>query len=308
MNESLVTSRKSCRLCDRRDIELAVPMKPSPIADAYVAPEDAAKAQPSFPLDLYLCRGCGHVQLLDVVDPVALFGDYIYKTAKSPSLVEHFESYARELVARIPPPAAGLAIDIGSNDGTFLRFLNANGLRVMGVDPAVGIAAEATKAGVETRASFFTSSLAREIRRERGPAYYVTANNVFAHSDNLPDMADGIRELLDSDGVFVFEVSYLVDIVEKLLFDTIYHEHLSYHSIAPLNSFFAKHGLELFDVTRLSSKGGSIQGWVQRAGGPRPRASIVGELLDLEEKMGLAKPTIFREFSNKIAAAKSGLH
>jgi len=282
-------------------------MKPSPIADAYVAPGDA-KGQPSFPLDLYLCRACGHVQLLDVVDPSTLFGDYIYRTSKSPSLVEHFRGYASNLVDRIPPPPSGLAIDIGSNDGTFLGFLKAKGLRVLGIDPATHIAAEATEAGIETRASFFTSSLAREIRSDRGPACYVTANNVFAHSDSLPDMADGIRELLEPEGVFVFEVSYLVDIIEKLLFDTIYHEHLSYHSIAPLNSFFARHGLELFDITRLPSKGGSLQGWVQRRGGRRPRAPIVGELLALEEKMGLAKPAIFREFSDKIAKAKSGLH
>ena len=308
MTQAQATRRTSCRLCESPAVELAVPMKPSPIADAYVPASRAGEAQASYPLDLYLCRACGHVQLLDVVDPVALFSDYIYSTSKSPSLVEHFRNYAGELVERLPPPDSGLAVDIGSNDGTFLRFLHERGLRVLGIDPASKIAAAATQSGIETEPEFFTSSLARRIRQEHGPASYVTANNVFAHSDNVADIADGIRELLASGGVFVFEVSYLVDIIDNLLFDTVYHEHLSYHSIAPLAAFFAHHGLELFDVTRLKSKGGSIQGWVQLAGAGRPHAPIVAELLALEEKMGLARPPIFREFTAKISAAKEQLH
>jgi len=187
-------------------------------------------------------------------------------------------------------------------------LLQDKGLTVLGIDPAAGIAERATRAGVETLPAFFTSDLAQRIRKQRGPATLVTANNVFAHSDSLPDMADGVCELLSPDGVFVFEVSYLVDIVEKLLFDTVFHEHLCYHSIKPLSAFFLRHGLELVDVTRLPSKGGSIRGFVQRSGASRPRAQVVDDLLALEAGMGLDQPAVFEEFTVKLAAIEAELH
>jgi len=303
-----VAHRASCRLCDSRSVELVVPYKPSPIADAYVPAERTSQTQASYPLDLYLCGSCGHVQLLDVVDPEALFGEYIYSTSVSLGLVEHFRQYVDDLLDRFPAPSPPLAVDIGSNDGTLLRILRDRGLRVLGIDPASVIAEQATRAGLETLPAFFTSSLARRIKAERGAAAFVTANNVFAHSDNLPDMADGVAELLSPEGVFVFEVSYLVDIVEKLLFDTIYHEHLCYHSIKPLVAFFSRHGLELFDVMRLPTKGGSIRGFVQRLGARRRPAPIIDELLALETRMGLDRPDVFRELTAKLLAIKTDLH
>lgn len=300
--------RTSCRLCESPQVELAVPIKASPIADVYLPAHRANETQELYPLDLYLCRTCGHVQLLDVVNPEILFGDYIYHTSASASLVEHFHRYADELHDRFLKSSSGLAVDIGSNDGTLLRFLKEKGAKVLGIDPATSIAEEATRSGVETLPIFFNSELARKLKKERGAATCITANNVFAHSDSLPDMADGIRELLAPDGVFTFEVSYLVDIIEKLLFDTVYHEHLCYHSIKPLRSFFAHHGLDLFDVTRLSNKGGSIRGYVQLAGGgSRPKAPIIDKLLALEEKMGLDSPNLFKDYTAKITGIKADL-
>ncbi len=303
-----VVKRTSCRLCDSPRVELAVPIKPSPIADAYVPADRLSRPQASYPLDLYLCRDCGHVQMLDVVDPDVLFAEYIYRTSVSAGLVDHFRRYADDLVERFRPSPAALAVDIGSNDGTFLRFLRDKGLRVLGIDPAVKIAEQATREGIETLPAFFTADLARRVRRERGAAAFVTANNVFAHSDRLPDMADGVRELLAPDGVFAFEVSYLADIVEKLLFDTVFHEHLCFHSIKPLTAFLARHGLELFDVTRLSSKGGSIRAFAQPAGADRKRARIVDDLLALEAETGLDQPGVFRKFTDTLTAIKADLH
>jgi hypothetical protein len=181
-------------------------------------------------------------------------------------------------------------------------------MRVLGIDPAVTIAAEATTRGVETISRLFTSELAHGIRVERGPAWFVTANNVFAHADDLADMTEGVRELLAPDGIFVFEVSYLGDMVNRLLFDTVYHEHLSYHSLSPLSNFLSRHGLELFDVKRVASKGGSIQCWVQPIGGRWARGQSVDRLLQLESSMGLAEPETFRQFSQRIKKAKDQLH
>jgi len=299
--------RTTCRLCDAAEPELVLPMAPTPVADNYLRPAESDAREPFIPLDLYQCRACGHVQLLDVVNPDVLFGTYTYTTSVSLGLTEHFGRYARDMVAMTGMTDGALVVEIGSNDGTLLRFFRDRGMRVLGIDAAPEIARKATDSGIPTLSAYFTTDLARDIRREHGPAALVAANNVFAHIDDLGGVADGIREILADDGVFVFEVSYLVDIVDKLLFDTVYHEHLCYHSIAPFTRFFARHGLELFDVERIPSKGGSIRGFAQRAGGPRNVAAVVGELLALEESMGLATRAPFDALHTKLQGVKRDL-
>lgn len=294
--------RDTCRLCGSRELELVLPLAPTPIADDYVPEARRRDPQPAYPLDLWLCRSCGHTQLLDVVSPEALFGAYTYRTSVSLGLVEHFGRVAARIIPALAP--GSFVCEIGSNDGSMLRFFREAGHRVLGVDPAREIAAAATAGGIETLPAFFTAALAARLRAERGPAAVVVANNVFAHADDLGDIAAGVRALLAPDGIFVFEVSYMVDIVEKMLFDTVYHEHLCYHAVRPFRSFFARHGLELVDVERIPMKGGSIRGWVQPAGGPRPVAPAVGELAALEERLGFGSPAVYRAFAARIDAAR----
>lgn len=289
-------------------MELVLPMQPSPIADAYVPAERLGEVQEYYPLDLYLCLDCGHAQNVDVVNPEIVFRDYIYVTSSSLGLVEHFRRYAEEVTQRFAVPAGSLVVEIGSNDGTLLRFFRDKGMRVIGVDPARDIAAAATREGLTTLPEFFTSALAGQIRAEYGSAEIVAANNVFAHADNLGDIASGIRDLLSETGVFVFEVSYLVDIVDRFLFDTIYHEHLSYHSIAPLARFFDSLGMELFDIWRNPSKGGSIRGFARRKrANASPVAAIVHELIRAEGERGMATPAPFKRYATEIAARKRKL-
>lgn len=292
-----VRRRGTCRLCGSKDLELVLKLAPTPPANAFVK---TPEAQQAFPLDVHFCRACGHVQLLDVVDPAVLFENYVYVSGTSPVFVRHFEAYARELVARAKPRPGALAVDIGSNDGTLLGFFQKAGLKVLGIDPAKAIAADATKRGLETLCAFFTPELARAIRSERGAAAIVTANNVFAHADDLRGIAEGVRELLADDGVFAFEVSYLLDVVEKTLFDTIYHEHVAYHSAAPLQRFLASVGLELYDAQRVDPHGGSLRGYAQKTGGPRKPTGEVERLIALERKAGLDKAETFKRFSADI--------
>lgn len=299
--------RTTCRLCSSADVTIVLPMAPTPVADDYVFGDRATAPQPAYPLDLYQCRNCGHVQLLDVVNPDILFGNYTYATSVSLGLTEHFRRYSEEMIERTGMKPGALVVEIGSNDGTLLRFFKDKGMRVLGVDVARGIAQQATVSGIPTLPSYFTADLGREIRRDHGAALLVAANNVFAHADDLGDVADGVREVLRDDGVFVFEVSYLVDIVEKMLFDTVYHEHLCYHSIKPFQRFFAVHGMELFDVQRIASKGGSIRGFVQCAGGPRPPAPIVDELVQLETAMGVDRMAVFKGLHERLQGVKRDL-
>ena len=270
MSSPSCVHRTTCLLCGSEGLERAVEYPPTPIADAYLNSAAASAIQPRHGLSLYLCVDCGLVQLRDVVDPLILFGDTRTETSVSPGLVAHFEAYAEAITAYACPAPSALTVEIGSNDGSLLRFFQARGLRVVGVDPAVAIAERATRSGVETIPAFFSLDVARAVRARLGEAAIVAANNVFAHSEALAEMADGVHHLLANDGVFVFEVSYLPDILERKLFDTVYHEHLCYHSVIPMQRFLAAHGLELVDFVPLKTKGGSFRGVAQRAGGSRP--------------------------------------
>jgi SAM-dependent methyltransferase len=304
---ALCRRRDTCRLCGGKTLEPVFSLTATPPANAFVPKEKLRQAQQAFPLDLHFCADCAHLQILDVVDPSVLFEDYVYVSGTSPVFVEHFRKYAEAVLAETQPKAGSLVVDVGSNDGTLLRFFKDAGMKVLGVDPARAIAAEATRKGIETWAEFFTAELAQKIRQERGAAAAVTANNVFAHADDLKGILQGVRGLLAPDGVFVFEVSYLVDVYEKTLFDTIYHEHVAYHSVKPLVRFFAENGLELIEARRVDSHGGSLRGWAQLKGGPRQVGASVRELVALEEKLGLDRAGTFREYAKKIDGVKAKL-
>lgn len=299
--------RSTCRLCGGGALELVLKLEPTPPANAFVPAAGLGRAQETFPLDVFFCGDCGHVQLLDVVDPRVLFEHYVYVSGTSPVFVKHFEDYAAQVLGRFQPQPGSLVLDIGSNDGTLLSFFKRAGHRVLGIDPAIEIARLATEAGIETLAGFFTPDLARTLRAERGPAAVVTANNVFAHIDDLAGVAEGVRTLLAPDGVFVFECSYLADVVEKTLFDTIYHEHLAYHAVQPLRRFLARCGLELIEAIRVDSHGGSLRAVAQTAGGPRPVGNSVALLVALEERLGLDKAETFHRFAADIEALKAEL-
>jgi len=299
--------RTTCRLCDSSRLELVVPYLPTPIADAYVSESNKAIQQELYPLDLYFCRDCSHLQLCDVVNPELLFRNYTYVTSVSLGLVEHFRQYAENIVSDFAIREGSLVVEIGSNDGSLLRFFKNKGMRVIGVDPALTIARNATENGIETLAVFFSMDIAKQLYSKHGTASVIAANNVFAHADNLGEISDGIRELLKDDGVFIFEVSNLADIVQKMLFDTIYHEHLSYHSVISLSSFFKRRGLDLFDVQGIPTKAGSIRGFVQKIGGPRQISESIEKQHALEIALGLDHPQVFREFAKKIDACRTNL-
>jgi SAM-dependent methyltransferase len=307
MNESACHRRSTCRLCGGTDLTEVLKLAPTPPANAFVPAEALGQAQERFPLDVFFCGDCGHVQLLDVVDPRILFEHYVYVSGTSPVFVKHFQDYATDVLARFAVPADGLVVEIGSNDGTLLGFFQKAGRRVLGIDPARDIAAAATSAGIETITGFFSPETAATIRAERGAASVVCANNVLAHIDDLAAVIDGVSSLLSPDGVLVFEVSYLVDVTEQVLFDTIYHEHLDYHTVKPLIPFLAAHGLELIDVVRVPSHGGSMRLTAQKAGGGRPIGASVAAAVAEEARLGLDQMATLLAFGQRIDAVGAEL-
>lgn len=296
--------RTTCRLCSSAALEKVLALGHTPLANAFVKREALSEEQPLYPLDVFLCGRCAHAQLLDVVDPAVLYKDYVYVSGTSPVFVRHFQDYARYVVERYAPPPGGLVVEIGSNDGTLLRCFKENGLKVLGIDPAEQITRNAIESGTDAIVGFFTPQLARDIRRDRGPAHVIAANNVMAHIDDLAGVMEGVRHLLAPGGVFLFEVSYLVDVVEKTLFDTIYHEHLDYHTVQPLVGFFRRRGLELIDVMHVDTHGGSLRGMVQLAGGSRGVEPSVAGFIERERRMGLDRAEVFRHFAQQIERVK----
>lgn len=293
--------RDSCRLCRAADLTKVLALTPTPPANAFVTQAELSIPQAVFPLDVWLCNGCGHVQLLDVVDPRILYAHYVYVSGTSPVFVRHFEQYAQYVAGQFKPVKGSLVLDIGSNDGTLLRFFKDAGHKVLGVEPAEEISEASRRAGIPTLTGFFSEELAQRIVKEHGQAAVVTANNVAAHIDDLAAVMRGVAKLLAPDGIFFFEVSYLVDVLEKTLFDTIYHEHLDYHSVEPLVPFFASCGLQLIEALRVDSHGGSLRGVVQRAGGPRKVGASVAALIGREREMALRDAATFRAFGARIA-------
>jgi len=308
--------RTSCRLCEGKELELIVPFIPTPIGGAFVSKEDLGKEQESYSLDMYQCKTCGHVQLLDVVDPKILFSNYSYFSGKT-GLVKHFSELADKIMQKnisnhnslnndLPNinQKPMMVVDIGSNDGAFLQFFKNKGHKVLGVDPAKNVAQFANESGIETIPKMFDLATAQLIRKDYGPADIITANNVFAHTDDMIGMARSVQSLLAEDGLFYFEVSYLIDVINKMLLGAIFHEHLCYHTVKPLSLFLKQQGLELIDVERVPIQGGSLICTAQLIGGKNQISPHIRELIELEENLGVYKPGYFLHFVQKLEESK----
>jgi SAM-dependent methyltransferase len=208
-----------------------------------------------YPLDLMFCPSCKLGQLADVVQPVLMFNDYPYYSSVSGPTVESAHRLASQMVFNSDERNVELAVEIGSNDGYLLSRYKELGVSVLGIDPASGPANAAALKGIPTVQDFFTLRLARTLPK----ADVIHAHNVLAHVPDLNDFVAGIAEMLKPDGVCVVEVPYLGDMVEKCLFDTLYHEHSYYFSIYAVVHLFYRYGMPLKRLERIPAHGGSLR-------------------------------------------------
>jgi SAM-dependent methyltransferase len=299
--------RVDCRACGSRQLHKAVPLNPLPLVSPNVGTDGGAAAMAiEVPLDLYRCEPCGLLQLTAAIDPAFQYNKFKYVTSISVGLPEHFTRSAAHILGKTGRPVHKV-LEIGSNDGTLLRAFQRHGVKVLGIDPAERAAGIANERGIPTLVGFFGARSAPRLRAEFGPADIVIANNTLANIDDLADVAAGLDAVLAADGMFVFETSYGADVVRRALIDTIYHEHLSYFMVKPLAAYFARFGFELFDVERITTKGGSIRGYVQRAGGKRATTSAVAAMIAEENADGLYRQPAFDRMSAMLETLRRDL-
>lgn len=291
-----VSHRSTCRLCDSSNVSRVVNLKPIPLSENYTDDRETALRDARHPVDVYMCADCGHVQQLDVIDSENLWKSYTYYSGEAKGMPEHFQQVAGEFRQISGAPDDSLVVDIGSNDGSLLKPFKAAGHRVLGIDPAEEVVRRANEAGIETIEALMSPELAQKVRDEHGPAHIICAFNVFAHADDLGAMVDSIRIMLADDGVFFFEAQYLLDIVDGMLVASIFHEHMSHHSVKPMIQFLDRHGLELIAAERSPIQHGSLIGTVQLKGGKRPVEASVAELVALEDKRRLDKLETMQQF------------
>lgn len=293
----------TCRICRCPYLKTILDLGSTPLANEFPS---SPQTQERYPLYIAQCADCGHVQLPVSVPPEVLFSHYTYRSDTSPSYREHLSRAAKALANLAN---GGLVLEIGSNDGTLLREFQALGCSVLGIEPAQNLAQLANERDVKTYNEFWNTQTVHSLVQARGYGFasVIVANNVYAHVPDIRDFTKAVHHALKPGGIFAFEVGYLPDQLSRGLFSVIYHEHTSYHHLAPLVRLLREHGLHLFDAHRVPTQGGSVRCYAVKAELPETtRSWALRQLLEEEQSAvaGLgAMGERVREFCARLASA-----
>ena len=294
-----------CRACQATGVESILSFGQTPLADALLTKEQLTSSEITAPLDLVFCPNCSLVQITETVPPEILFcRNYPYFSSVSKALLAHFGKSAAQILETRNLDSNSLVVEAASNDGYMLRNFVAAGIPVLGIDPAEGPVQNAVKAGVNSICTFFTKELAGQLRDEGKQADVFLANNVLAHVADLNGFVDGVKLLLKPNGLAVIEVPYLVDLIEKCEFDTIYHQHLCYFSVTALDRLFKSHRLFLNDVERVAIHGGSLRLSVEKS--EKPTEQIL-TLLAEEQEAGVDRLDYYLSFAERVEEIRTNL-
>ncbi len=300
--------RKTCRYCDTPLGRAFLDLGSQPLANNLPRKADAAKPEFHCPLAVVKCPKCHLVQLTHSVPARLMFDEYLYVSSTTQTFRTHFAEYAQDVRNRLSGKEKPLAVDIGSNDGLLVSCYDKAGMCGVGVEPAKNLAAEANHRGVTTLNRYFGEETIGEIVSKYGKADVISANNVFAHIDDIQSVARNVRELLADDGFFVIEFAYLVTMLEKMFFDMIYHEHVCYIGVTALGFLMERFGMELFDITEVGTHGGSLRVFIQKKGGSRRQRPVVERFLREEKEKGCLEATVYRDFAARVMSFKSTLN
>lgn len=297
-----------CRTCHAKDLLVYLDLGFHPPSDQFRRLEELDLPEVTYPLRVQLCQNCGLSQLTHVVDPRVLYQfDYPYESSTTKTGKQHWDDFASSVVSRLSLPVGSRVVDVGSNVGTLLESFRDQKMHVYGIDPAPNIVEIANKNGVETMCAFFSRESAAAAFEQIGKVDVITGTNVFAHVDDLDDvLQSAFGELLNEQGVFIFESPHISHLITRLEYDTIYHEHLSYLSLKPVKYLVERHGLEIFAVEETEIHGGSFRVYIGRRG-MRPIDPSVGVLEARELSEGVHSLEVLKRFADRVAENRERL-
>ncbi|WP_336209672.1 class I SAM-dependent methyltransferase [Nonomuraea sp. LPB2021202275-12-8] len=290
----------ACRLCGSSDLASVVDLGATPPCERILTAAELDEPEVAYPLHLRVCASCWLAQIPPLITPEETFTDYAYFSSYSTSWVEH----ARAFVAGLRLTPDSFVVEVASNDGYLLRHVVERGVRCLGIEPSVNVGEAARQRGVPTHTAFLTSETARAVVAEHGRAGYVVANNVYAHIPDVIGFTEGLRTLVADDGWVSIEVQHLLTLIEQNQYDTIYHEHFQYYTVASAQRALATGGLTLVDVELLPTHGGSIRLWARPSGTPAQRVS---DVLALEKAAGLHEISGYIDFAARVAKVRRDL-
>lgn len=304
-----ITEIKHCRLCGG-NIDIVLDFGITARANSFLNKEDLDKPEFTAPLQCCLCQDCGSFQIKHDVNPEILFKNYLYESSTSLTFVNHFREYAKYITNRLNLQKEDYILEIGSNDNILLnRFKELGYVNLYGVEPAQNLVDLYGKNyGDNIVCDFFTENIVNtRLSHLISKVSLISAHNIFAHNPNLQEIVKGINLLLNDNGVFVFEVTYLKSNIEKGLFDMQYLEHVFTHSVKPMDIFFKSLGMEIFDVEIVNTHGGSIRCFVKKENGNQTISQSVNKFIQDEEYFGLYKAEIYKLFWDDIQTKKHTL-
>lgn len=297
----------NCRFCDTELRHTLVDLGNTPLANSYLSDEAAARLEKSYPLHARVCHNCMLVQVESVVSAEEIFSDYAYFSSFSTSWVEHCKRYVDAIIERQALDTKSFVVELASNDGYLLQHFVDAEVPCLGIEPAQNVAEVAREKGVPTEARFFAEATAEYVRENYQPASLIIANNVLAHVPDLNDFVKGMKRLLADEGIITVEFPHLATLIERVEFDTIYHEHYCYFSLFTLEKVFEKHGLRLFDVDQLPTHGGSLRIYACHYDADYGEAGQMSDVRALEAAMQLDNLEGYQGFEEKVNKVCEGL-
>lgn len=299
---------KACRFCFSRNVKKVIDIGYLPLAGGFLKSKKYFNSEKFYPLELNFCTNCLLLQTSNVIDADTLFKNYFYFSSKIKTLVDHFEEVAEELSKNLPSKGNEFILEIGCNDGTFIKALERRGVKALGIDPATNVVTPLIKQGLPIINDYFSQNLAKDMVKKFGKFDCVFSFNTLAHIEDMHDIVRGVKEVLKPDGFLSFEVHYLGSLIKEAQYDMIYHEHQYYYSLLTLIKFFAMYDMKIYDAKSIDIHGGSIQVYVQNKNtGKHATSKRIREFAKNEEEQSLDKVETFKSFAARIEKNKAKL-
>ena len=299
-----------CSFCKSKNIEILVEFGQMALAGGFLR-EQSFSSEKKYPMTLIYCKDCFMVQILEKIDPIEMFNDYFYFSSAINTLTEHFTEYASEIKEKFNLSEKSKVLEFGCNDGVLLKPLSKTGIgKIIGVDPAINVINTIDNENIDLFPGFFDEKMSEAVKKEYGELDVIMANNVFAHIVDINSTTRGVKNLLSKDGVFVFEVHYLGNVISDLQYDMIYHEHIYYYSLVSAIEHFKRYEMTIFDIKQIHIHGGSLRFYVTHTESNLASdiSSSVKKILKKETSAGYREEDTYKDFAQSIYKLRDDLN